>query len=68
MPNSASALTARLAVTATIPRATKNGMIMIAGGTGFDPETDRGAYSAAPRYEERILSALYRRAIQGPAD
>jgi N-acetyl-anhydromuramyl-L-alanine amidase AmpD len=49
-------------------RATKNGMIMLAGGTGFDPETDRGAYSAAPRYEERILTALYRRAIQGNAD
>jgi CubicO group peptidase (beta-lactamase class C family) len=49
-------------------RATKNGMVMIAGGTGFDPETDRGAYSAAPRFEERILSALHRRAIQGKAD
>ena len=49
-------------------RATKNGLIMIAGGTGFDPQTDRGVYSAAPRYEERILTAIYRRAIQGKSD
>ena len=49
-------------------RATKNGMIMLIGGTGFDPDTDRGAYSAAPRFEERILTAIYRRAIQGKAD
>ncbi len=49
-------------------RDTKNGMIVLAGGTGFDPETERGAYSAVPRYEERILTALYRRAIQGRAD
>jgi CubicO group peptidase (beta-lactamase class C family) len=48
--------------------ATKNGLVFLVGGTGFDPETDRGAYSAAARFEERIATALYRRAIQGRAD
>ena len=47
---------------------TKDGMVFLVGGTGFDPATDRGAYSAAPRYEERILTALYRRAILARAD
>ena len=49
-------------------RSTKNGMIFLVGGTGFDPATDHGAYSAAPRFEERIATALYKRAIQGKAD
>ncbi len=48
--------------------ATRNGIIYLAGGTGFDPETDRGQYSASRHYEERILTAIYRRAIQGKAD
>ena len=43
--------------------AAKNGIIYLTGGTGFDPETDRGAYSAAFGFEERIATALYRRAI-----
>lgn len=38
---------------------TKNGMIFLSGGAGFDPETTPGNYSAFHRYEERILSALY---------
>jgi N-acetyl-anhydromuramyl-L-alanine amidase AmpD len=40
--------------------ATKNGFVFLVGGTGFDPETDRGAYSAGARFEERIATALYR--------
>ena len=48
--------------------ASKDGLVFLVGGTGFDPETDRGAYSAAARFEERIATALYRRAIQGKAD
>lgn len=47
---------------------TRNGLVVLVGGTGFDPDTDRGAYSSAARFEERIVTALYRRAIQGRAD
>jgi CubicO group peptidase (beta-lactamase class C family) len=42
---------------------TKNGMIFLAGGIAADPETDRGAYSAFYRYEERVLTALHRGAL-----
>ena len=45
--------------------ASRNGMVMLVGGTSVDPETQRGAYSPLARFEERTLSALYRRAIQG---
>ena len=48
-------------------RSTRNGMIFLSGGPGFDPETYKGKYSAMYRYEERILDALYRRAIMGEA-
>jgi CubicO group peptidase (beta-lactamase class C family) len=44
--------------------ATKNGLIFLVGGTAADPESDKGQYSAFYRYEERILSALYRGALQ----
>lgn len=42
-----------------------NGMVMLAGGTSTDPQApaNRGRYSAMPRFQERILTALYRRAI-----
>ncbi len=43
--------------------AKKNGMIFLIGGPGFDPETNKGKYSALFRHEEQILDALYRRAI-----
>lgn len=43
--------------------ATKNGMIFLIGGPGFDPETNKGKYSAMYRHEEQILDALYRHAI-----
>ena len=46
-------------------RVKKNGMIFLVGGPGFDPETCSGKYSAHYRYEERILTALYKRAIRG---
>ena len=42
----------------------KNGMIFLSGGPGFDPETTPGNYSAFHRYEERILSALYEGALR----
>jgi CubicO group peptidase (beta-lactamase class C family) len=46
----------------------RDGIIYLAGGTGFDPETDRGRYSSLNRYEERILTAVYRSALQGRAN
>jgi CubicO group peptidase (beta-lactamase class C family) len=46
----------------------KQGLISLIGGFGNDPATDPGRYSALSRSEERILTALYRRAIQGQAD
>ena len=44
-------------------RAKKNGMIFLVGGPGYDPETYSGKYSAHYRYEEQILTALHRHAI-----
>ena len=49
-------------------RAQKNGMIFLAGGTGFDPKDDPGLFSSHARHEERILTALHRRAILGKLD
>ena len=42
----------------------KNGMIFLTGGPGFDPETTPGAWSALHRFEERILTALHKHALQ----
>ena len=42
----------------------KDGMIFLSGGTGFDPQTTPGKYSAFHRYEERILNTLYDRALR----
>ena len=47
---------------------TRNGIIYLAGGTGFDPDSDRGRYSGRHGYEERILTAIHRRALQGKPD
>ena len=41
----------------------RNGMVMLVGGTGSDPEQYPGTYSAMGRSEERILTALYRGAM-----
>ncbi|AQR71689.1 serine hydrolase [Janthinobacterium sp. LM6] len=41
----------------------RNGMVMLAGGTGNDPERYPGTYSAMGRSEELILTTLYRGAI-----
>ncbi len=46
-------------------RKTKNGLIFMTGGPGFDPETYVGKYSSFYRHEEQILTALYGRAIVG---
>ncbi len=44
-------------------RKTKNGLIFLTGGPGFDPEIHTGKYSAFYRHEEQILTALYRYTI-----
>jgi CubicO group peptidase (beta-lactamase class C family) len=45
--------------------ATKNALIFMIGGPGFDPSTYKGVYSGLYRYEEKILDALYQHAILG---
>lgn len=46
----------------------RTGLIFLIGGSAFDPETHPGHYSAFFRHEEKIMTALYRRAIlQEPA-
>ncbi len=47
---------------------TKHGLVFLTGGPGFDPATDPGRYSARYGHEERILTALWKRAILGNAD
>ena len=44
---------------------TKSGMVMMTGGPGFNPDSYPGTYSAFYRYEEKILTALYKRAVLG---
>lgn len=46
----------------------KNGMIVLVGGVSSDPDGYQGKYSAMPRFEEQILSALHKRAILGKID
>jgi CubicO group peptidase (beta-lactamase class C family) len=48
--------------------ASRSGLVFLIGGTGCDPEAVRGKYSAGARFEERIVTALHRRAIRGLAD
>ena len=48
--------------------ARKNGMIAFIGGSSSDPEAQKGRYSGLTRPQERILSALHRRAILGLGD
>ena len=54
--------------TLAFDRASRNGFAFLIGGTGCDPEKQRGAFSAGARFEERIATALHRRAIAGIAD
>jgi CubicO group peptidase (beta-lactamase class C family) len=48
--------------------ARKNGMVALIGGSSTDPEASKGRYSALPRVQERLLTALHRRAILRRAD
>ena len=43
----------------------RNGMIVLAGGSSSDPGLQKGDYSALARYEERILTSMFRHAIAG---
>lgn len=53
--------------TLAFDRASRSGFAFLIGGTGCDPETQRGAFSAGARFEEKIATALYRRALaSGP--
>ncbi len=48
-----------------IDRKTRSGFVFLIGGSAFDPDTHPGIYSGFPRHEEQIMTALYRRAVQG---
>jgi CubicO group peptidase (beta-lactamase class C family) len=52
--------------TLAFDRASRNGFAFLIGGTGCDPETRRGKFSAGAEFEERIATALYRNAIAVP--
>jgi CubicO group peptidase (beta-lactamase class C family) len=51
--------------TFVLDRQGRNGMVVLVGGTSTDPfsEANKGRYSALTRFQERILTVLYRRAI-----
>jgi CubicO group peptidase (beta-lactamase class C family) len=57
-----------LMATLAFDRASRSGFVFLVGGTACDPETQRGNYSAAGRFEERIATALHRRAIRAIAN
>ena len=46
-------------------RQRKNGMIVLVGGSSSDPGLQKGRYSALARFEETILSSMFRSAIAG---
>ncbi len=48
--------------------ARKNGMIAFFSGSTSDPEAQKGRYSSLTRPQERILTALHKRAILGLGD
>jgi CubicO group peptidase (beta-lactamase class C family) len=52
--------------TLAFDRTSRNGFAFLIGGTGCDPETRRGKFSAGAEFEERIATTLYRRAIAAP--
>ena len=39
-------------------RESRDGLVFLAGGSGFDPMTRPGKYSSFFRYEERIMTTL----------
>jgi len=45
--------------------ARRNGLIVLVGGTSSDPGLQKGRYSALARFEEQILTSMFRHAIAG---
>ena len=45
----------------------KNGMVALVSGTSTDPEASKGRYSSLAPFQEKILTAMYRRAILAKA-
>lgn len=45
---------------------TRDGMIFLSSGMGFDPEGTPGVYSSLYRFEEKVLTALYTHALAAP--
>jgi CubicO group peptidase (beta-lactamase class C family) len=43
--------------------AARSGMVVLVGGVASDPAAHEGRYSSMARFEERILTALYRRVL-----
>ena len=43
--------------------ARRNGLIVLVGGSSSDPGLQKGTYSALARFEERVLTSLFRHAI-----
>jgi CubicO group peptidase (beta-lactamase class C family) len=43
----------------------RNGMVVLVGGSSTDPLQYKGRYSSLARFQEQILTAMYRRAIVG---
>lgn len=46
----------------------KDGMVVLVGGVSSDPDAYKGLYSAMPRFEEQILSALHQRVLRGNSE
>lgn len=57
-----------LAGTFAFNRESRDGIIVLVGGVAIDPLRNPGMYSAFSRHEEKILTAIHRRAIRGIAD
>lgn len=51
-----------------VDRRRGDGIVVLCGGTAFDPAGAPGRSTALARYEERVVALLHRRAILGRAD
>jgi len=45
--------------------AARSGMVVLVGGVAADPDKTPGSYSSMARFEERILTAMFRRVLAG---
>lgn len=46
----------------------RQGLVVVLSGPGIDPDGQPGRYSAMDRWEERAVTAVFRRALQGRSD